>query len=107
MAKHTAIAGGCGHEHTIQVFGKSADRTRKIEWFETEGLCGECYKAEMAKQEQTKATLPVSKSEIVEVMRARKISPPEILALVGMELAEAEADPDEFVTRAGRELGLR
>ena len=107
MAKHTGLAGGCGHEHTIQVFGKSADRARKIEWFESEGLCGECYKAEMAKQEQAKATQPVSKSEIVEVMRERKINPPEILALVGMSQAEAAADPMEFVSRAGVKLGLR
>lgn len=34
----------CGHTETIQLFGKTADRERRIEWLERYGLCEECKK---------------------------------------------------------------
>ncbi|MGI6117852.1 MAG: hypothetical protein ACOYBC_05625 [Bilifractor sp.] len=47
----------CGHTATIQLFGKEADRQRKIKWFEENGLCPECYRAqkEAEKKEQAEA----------------------------------------------------
>lgn len=43
----------CGHTHTVELFGKTSDRERKIKYYETYGVCPDCYKAqktaEMAK----------------------------------------------------------
>lgn len=44
----------CGHTETIQLFGKTADRERRIEWLERYGLCEECKK-EKAAEEMRKA----------------------------------------------------
>lgn len=35
----------CGHEATVQLFGPTKERNRKIEWFEEQGLCPACYAA--------------------------------------------------------------
>lgn len=40
----------CGHTETIQLFGKCADRERKIEWLERYGLCEECKKEKAAEE---------------------------------------------------------
>lgn len=34
----------CGHEGTVELFGKNSERERKIWYFENHGLCPECYK---------------------------------------------------------------
>ena len=44
MAKYT-VKFSCGHEAMIELFGKDADRRRKIAYFEEDGLCPECYAA--------------------------------------------------------------
>lgn len=36
----------CGHTQSHNLLGKSADRTRKIDWFKTT-QCGDCYTARM------------------------------------------------------------
>ena len=36
----------CGHVETVELFGKTADRERKIAWLEKNGICEECKKAE-------------------------------------------------------------
>jgi len=43
MAKYT-ITCKCGHEMTKKLFGKTADRERKIVWMEQNMLCPDCYK---------------------------------------------------------------
>ena len=35
----------CGHTATVELFGSSKERERKISWYETRGECPECYKA--------------------------------------------------------------
>jgi len=45
MAKYD-VTFSCGHEETIELFGKGSERERKIAWFEKYGLCSCCYKAE-------------------------------------------------------------
>lgn len=47
----------CGHEQEVTLFGKNSDRERKIHYFETQGLCKECYKKEM---EEIAASQPFS-----------------------------------------------
>lgn len=49
MAKYS-ITYSCGHEGTVQLFGKNEERDRKIKYYEEFGLCPECYKKQ--KQEE-------------------------------------------------------
>lgn len=44
------ITYSCGHEGTIEVFGKAEEREREIKYFEEYGLCPDCYKAEKQKE---------------------------------------------------------
>lgn len=46
MAKYS-ITYSCGHEGTVELFGKVAEREKKIDYFEKNGLCRECYKKKM------------------------------------------------------------
>lgn len=47
---HYKINFSCGHTETIQLFGKIADRERRIAWLENSGICSECYKKAQAEQ---------------------------------------------------------
>ena len=49
------ITYSCGHEGTIEVFGKAEERERKIKWFSEYGLCPDCYKAEKQTEEKSLA----------------------------------------------------
>ncbi|MCD7730449.1 MAG: hypothetical protein LUI05_03010 [Oscillospiraceae bacterium] len=44
----------CGHNDVVELFGKGADRERKIAWYETSGVCVECYKAAKRAEEAVK-----------------------------------------------------
>ena len=46
MAKYE-VKFSCGHTETVSLFGKDTERKRKIEWYEENGYCSECYKAMM------------------------------------------------------------
>lgn len=48
MAKYN-VTYKCNHEGIVELFGKSADRERKLEWLETT-LCPECYAREQAQK---------------------------------------------------------
>ncbi len=53
----------CGHNDVVELYGKGADRERKIAWYETSGVCVECYKAAKRAEEAVKpivATVKVS-----------------------------------------------
>ena len=56
MAKYTILM-SCGHEDTIELFGKTADRERKIEYFKSSGLCKECYKKQMQQKEEAEGLI--------------------------------------------------
>lgn len=49
MAKYT-VKMGCGHEETVELFGKDTERHKKIAYFEEQGLCKKCY-AEKCRKE--------------------------------------------------------
>lgn len=49
MAKYTIVM-SCGHEDTIELFGKNEERERKIVYYESSGLCKNCYKKKMEEQ---------------------------------------------------------
>lgn len=56
MAKYT-ITMSCGHEDTVELFGKTSERERKIEYFKESGLCKECYKKKMAELTKTQGLI--------------------------------------------------
>lgn len=45
MAKYE-VKMSCGHIYTIELFGKTADRERKIKYLEESGVCPDCKRAE-------------------------------------------------------------
>lgn len=47
MAKYE-VKMACGHTHTVELFGKTSDRERKIKWLEENGICPECKAKEAA-----------------------------------------------------------
>ena len=55
MAKHE-ITFSCGHTETKELYGKSADRERKISWMEKYGLCSECYKKQIQEEQKSRKT---------------------------------------------------
>lgn len=48
MAKYD-VTYKCAHEGTVELFGKTTDRMKKIEWME-ENLCPECFAREQAQK---------------------------------------------------------
>ncbi len=56
MAQYT-VTYSCGHSDTVQLYGPTKDRERKIAWFEKSGRCASCYRALKAAErvEQEKA----------------------------------------------------
>jgi hypothetical protein len=51
----------CGHKETVQLFGKTSDRERRIKYFEEQGLCSECYK----EQKKIDAEIEAEKAGLV------------------------------------------
>lgn len=49
------ITYSCGHTATIQLYGSTADRERKIAWMEREGLCPDCYREQQQEMNARKA----------------------------------------------------
>lgn len=57
MAKYD-VTYSCGHAGVVELFGKEKDRQNKIQWYESDGLCPECYKKKMLeRQSQIPLTL--------------------------------------------------
>lgn len=44
----------CGHEGEVNLYGKAAERDRRIAWYEKEGICPDCYR-KMKEEERRKA----------------------------------------------------
>lgn len=51
MAKYT-VEFSCGHTDTIDLVGPYEERYKKIEFFEREGLCPDCYKKKNKKNRE-------------------------------------------------------
>ncbi|MGN0488028.1 MAG: hypothetical protein ACI4HO_02065 [Ruminococcus sp.] len=47
MAKYE-VKMACGHTRTVELFGKTSDRERKIKWLEENGICPDCKAKENA-----------------------------------------------------------
>lgn len=104
MAKYTILM-SCGHEDTVELFGKMSDRERKIEYFKSDGLCKDCYKKKMREQEKSKglifniAVLPdidENDGSILFYMwfSGDTISNKEIIKSLGYSWGENEVDDD-------------
>lgn len=52
----------CGHTGTVQLFGKTADRERKVKWLETQ-ICPTCEHAEIEKRRAEEAAVAKEKAE--------------------------------------------
>lgn len=63
MAKYQ-VTFTCGHTGTVQLFGKTSDRERWIEWAEQNKLCYKCY--EKQKEESHQQAAKVATEEAVE-----------------------------------------
>lgn len=49
------IEAGCGHTVEMQLYGKTEERTRRIEWMESAtGKCNPCYAAMKRAEEQAR-----------------------------------------------------
>ncbi len=63
MAKYE-VEHSCGHKQTHQLFGKSTERDRKINWLGTT-LCSECYRAEQDKLHAAQSAAAAEKAQAV------------------------------------------
>lgn len=50
MSKYNVTFKQCGHEGTVELFGKCSERYRKLEYMSENYLCPECYKKLMEEQ---------------------------------------------------------
>jgi len=43
-----AVNFSCGHTQVVELFGKYADRQKKIDYYMNYGICSDCYKEQKA-----------------------------------------------------------
>ena len=65
------ITCSCGHEITVDLFGKSADRERDVKYYEGR-LCPECYKAAAAKEAEASIKAAGDKYQLPELTGSEK-----------------------------------
>jgi hypothetical protein len=93
------ITYSCGHEGTIEVFGKAGERERKIKYFEEYGLCPDCYKAEKQGEEKSfaeKYGLPELQGSEKQISWANKIRKEKIEAFEAEKPAIRKGAGDDF-----------
>ena len=67
MAKYD-ITYSCGHTGVAELFGKEKDRQSKIQWYENNGLCPECYKKKMMEK---KSQMPLTINAVLDLTVAK------------------------------------
>lgn len=93
------ITYSCGHQGTINVFGKSEERERKIKYFEEYGLCPDCYKAEKQGEEKSfaeKYELPELQGSEKQISWAESIRMEKIKAFENEKPAIRKGAGDDF-----------
>ena len=96
MAKYT-ISAGCGHTVEQQLFGKDAERARRIEWMQSEsGKCNACYAAMKRGEEVTyrEQKIAANAAKLVASMQANGLSPDQVATIRG-QLATMPAGDDK------------
>ena len=76
----------CGHTATVELFGKSEDRERKLHWIETEGMCPDCYNACLREENDRKVREALG-----------DIALPQLTAKSDKQLAYAESKRSEYI----------
>ena len=89
MAKYD-ITYSCGHSATIQLYGKNEEREKKIKWFESEGLCPDCYREYKREEDARKAA---------EILQTTAIKLPEITGKSEKQIKFANDKRNEAITR--------
>lgn len=95
MAKYT-VTFSCGHTQEKRLLADDKDRESKIEYWEKEGICSACYKAEQeekAAEAMTKYGLPELKGTVRQVAWANKIR----LEMIDAKKDELAAHPKKAV----------
>jgi hypothetical protein len=101
MAKYD-VTFSCGHEETVELFGKETEREKKIKWYEKFGLCSECRKAEQERKEEDiekTYSLPKLTGSDKQISWARSIranAVRKVAELVKERIAESPADEKTF-----------
>lgn len=88
----------CGHEINVVLFGPNKDREVKIKWYESQGLCPECYRAKVAEEanktssENSLPALNGTPKQVAwaEEIRARRVN--ELNDMAGKAIARCEWD---------------
>lgn len=76
----------CGHTSTVELFGKTEDRERKLHWMETEGMCPDCYREWQCEENNRKVREALG-----------DITLPQLAAKSDKQLAYAESKRSEYI----------
>ena len=76
----------CGHTATVELFGKTEDRERKLHWMETEGMCPDCYREWQCEENNRKVREALG-----------DILLPQLTAKSDKQLAYAESKRSEYI----------
>lgn len=93
------ITFSCGHEGTIEVFGKAEEREQKIKYLKEFGLCSACYKAEKQAEEKSfaeKYELPELQGSEKQISWAESIRMEKIKAFENEKPAIRKGAGDDF-----------
>ena len=93
MAKYD-ITYSCGHSATIQLYGKTEEREKKIKWLESEGFCPECYKKYQREEAARKAA---------EILEAAGITFPELTG-TEKQIEYAKNLRNAYIADEGKEI---
>ena len=76
----------CGHTATVELFGKTEDRERKLHWKETDGMCPDCYREWQCEENSRKVREALG-----------DILLPQLTAKSEKQLAFAESKRSEYI----------
>ncbi len=76
----------CGHTATVELFGKTDDRERKLHWMETEGMCPDCYREWQCEENNRKV-----RESLGDILL------PQLTAKSEKQLAIAESKRSEYI----------
>lgn len=103
MAKYD-VRFSCGHVATICLYGKEADRQRKIAWYEENGLCPDCYRKQQ--EEEKKAAAEKAAAEASSLGLPELIGSPKQIAWadkIRVGIVNTIADCNQQLLKAGED----
>ena len=103
MAKYD-VRFSCGHVATICLYGKEADRQRKIAWYEENGLCPDCYRKQQ--EEEKKAAAEKAAAEAASLGLPELVGSPKQIAWadkIRVGIVNTIADCNQQLLKAGED----